>query len=140
MDPNFINSEAFYLIAIIAILAIGLIAFAGLKIYRRQKGKNLLASFKKSAIKNLAEARQPGLAIEIVLEKIWYVAMSLIALDNLGDQNWRLKNIGTSEKEIFDLLGLTFDDIKNLAQKGVRSAEDIICIIERCRESPPAAS
>jgi len=140
MNPNFINSETLGSTVIIVILTFGLIFFAILKLYRRQQGKNLLASFKKSAIKNLAEARQPGLAIQSVFEKLWYMSLSLIALYRLGDPKWRLKDIGTNEKEIFDLLEISsLNDIKSLVQLGVKSAEDIIFIIERCKEDSPVA-
>ncbi len=134
MDPKFIASETFEIIAIIAITAVGLITFVILRWHRIQKKKELLASFRASAIKNLDEARAPGLTTEIIFEKLHYTAICLISLNNLGDKNWQLKNIGTNENEIFSLLGLSFENIKSLADQGVRSADDIACIIERCRE------
>lgn len=136
MDKTFINSEAFDLIAITAILVFGIVFFVGLKLYHVHKGKKIIESFKNSAIRNLNEARQPQLDPVIVFQKISYVAMSLISLDNLGDPKWRLTDYGTNEKEILDLVGIGFDDMKRLADQGVSGAIDIICIIERCREGP----
>jgi len=77
MNPNFINSGAFESAAIAVISVFGIIAaLMSPTLYNGHQAKKLLTSFRNSAVKNLNEARNPGLATEIVLQKIWYVAIS----------------------------------------------------------------
>ena len=103
------------------------------KLRHKMQHEKLPEEFERLATTNLNEARIPNLKKEEVYQKIWYMSLSMIAADNLGNPKWRWEDFGTDEKEIFRLLGFSFEDIKALSEK-VRSAYDIVCITERCRE------
>ena len=134
MNLEFVNSGGFELILIAVIIVIGIGILGIIKLYRKIQYDKLPKKFERLATTNLNEARNSILKKEEVYQKIWYMALSMIAADNLGNPKWRLKDFGTDEREIFQLLKLSFKDIETIAEKGVNSAKDILCIIERCRE------
>ena len=105
MNLEFVNSESFSLIPVV-IIVIGIALVGIVKLYRKMQCDKLPKKFERLAMTNLQEARNP---------------------------NWRLKDFGTNEREIFYLLKLSLRDVKDLAEKGSRKAGDISCIIEKCR-------